>query len=221
MRVFWAFALIAAGLAACIPSAPEPEALACPTPRPQAPVSVATPSAIAGADGAQCLTEDSWKPRDTQTVPCGQNELTVFRLPTDPRHSVTAIHFNDQSQKAAFPSIFHTGSFQSLCKQARFLLVSDDVHFLAGPSFVMHANGTVAKQMDLGDMPHVTTSDDHRIFWIETHELFHTEETRLRVFDIDGNLLHDKRYRELGKTEQISHGGQVYNIKIKSPARPG
>lgn len=159
--------------------------------------------------------------RDPQTMPCGATHLTAFRMDTSGPHSVAAIHFLDGDGDLVSPSMFFTGSFHSLCKQNRFLLVADDVHFGVTHSFLMRGDGARVAELNLGWGPTTSVSDDHRVFWVETHEADNAEETRLRVFDFDGKELFDQRYREKGAIVELEFGGSVYRINVRDPDLPG
>jgi hypothetical protein len=207
--------LALAGTAGCSAAPPEATPVACPAP-------IAAPSGpTTPADSpAFCMTSEQMAPRNTDTFQCGETVLTVFDWPTDINHLAKGIHFR-RDDKLVAPSIFHTGSFKSLCSQDRFVLISDDVHFETGPSFLMRGNGTMVAKFDFSWSPFVTASDDHRIFWIETHEGNGEKETRLQVFDTDGKQLLDRRYSTMNETAEVMSGGKTYQIKVKNPDLPG
>lgn len=85
----------------------------------------------------------------------------------------------------------------------------------------MRGDGTLIAKLDLAWSPFLTASDDHRIFWVQTHEAGLSEETRLQVFDLEGRRIFEQRYREPGATADIPHGGRTYRIKVKDPDLPG
>lgn len=159
--------------------------------------------------------------KESRDIACGETRLTVFRMPTDETHHVVAIHLMDSKDDLVSPSLFFTGSFHSLCLNDRFLLVSDDVHFGVTKSFLMRGDGTRIAELDLGWGPATQVSEDHAIFWVQTHEGDRVEETRLRVFDSDGDQLLDQRYRAKGVVADVSLNGRVYSINVNDPALPG
>jgi hypothetical protein len=207
-------------LSGCSPSAAPVQVTqtpACPTP---APVSTST-SPPADNQLATCLTPEDLAGRNSQKMKCGSNNVMVFDWPTNKTDMVTAVHMLTDANEEVHPSLFFSGSIPSLCKQGRFALISDDVHFGVGPSFVMRSDGQMIAKLDLGWGPFFGASDDNKVFWVQTHEGSGVKETRLRVFDLGGKQLLDRAYTKAGEVAEVPFDGQAYRIEVAEPDFPG
>lgn len=153
-------------------------------------------------------------------ITCGTSLLDVNTIKHDEGQSIS-IRILDSEQKLLSPMLQNAGTFMSLCRQNKFLLIDNGVHYAAGPSFLISANGEIIKRFHFGLLAVIGKSENEKLFWTQSYDA--TEQgaiTLLNIYNSDGNSVFQGKFNE-EQSYPITIDGTKYYIPINAPNYPG
>jgi hypothetical protein len=169
---------------------------------------VTSPAFGGGSDGA---------PRN---VLCGSIRLEVSNIVNEEERDVGVSIYSNR--KKIFPDLSWAGSFMSLCKQERYLLIDANELHIPGDSFLMNTDSKVVARLSLGEVFTYGKTLDEKIFWVQSKRYTaHAYTTVLDVYDYQGVRLLKKEYTSStykgGMRESVDYQGTAYTIRIEKP----